>query len=30
MLAEHGFHNVHPLHGGFDAWRKAGYPVEHK
>jgi rhodanese-related sulfurtransferase len=29
-LLEHGFHNVHPLYGGFDAWRKAGYPVDPK
>jgi hypothetical protein len=30
MLLERGFHNVHPLCGGFDAWRKAGYPLERK
>jgi len=29
-LAEHGFHNVHPLYGGLNAWREAGYPVERK
>jgi rhodanese-related sulfurtransferase len=27
-LAERGFHDVHALHGGFDAWVKAGQPVE--
>lgn len=25
-----GFRNVHPLHGGFEAWRHAGNPVEPK
>jgi len=25
-----GFKNVHPLYGGFDAWEKAGYPVDPK
>ena len=25
---EHGFKDVHPLLGGFDAWRAAGLPVE--
>jgi rhodanese-related sulfurtransferase len=29
-LLENGFHNVHPLSGGFDAWRRAGYPLEKK
>jgi len=29
-LMEAGFHNVHPLYGGFDAWKKAGLPVERK
>ena len=24
-----GFHNVHPLSGGLEAWRQAGLPVEH-
>src|SRR5262245_38957622 len=23
-----GFHNVHPLSGGLEAWREAGFPVE--
>ena len=23
-----GFKDVHALHGGFEAWRKAGQPVE--
>jgi rhodanese-related sulfurtransferase len=27
-LASHGFKNVHPLSGGFEAWRKAGFVVE--
>ncbi|MBI4188007.1 MAG: rhodanese-like domain-containing protein [Chloroflexi bacterium] len=30
MLLEYGFENVYPLKGGFDAWLKAGYPVESK
>jgi rhodanese-related sulfurtransferase len=29
-LAAHGFKNVHPLFGGFDAWQKAGLAVEPK
>ena len=29
-LLRRGFLNVHPLIGGFDAWGKAGYPVEPK
>jgi rhodanese-related sulfurtransferase len=29
-LMENGWKNVHPLYGGFDAWRQAGYPVEPK
>jgi 3-mercaptopyruvate sulfurtransferase SseA len=29
-LLEHGWTNVRPLLGGFDAWRKAGYPAEAK
>jgi rhodanese-related sulfurtransferase len=29
-LTEKGWKNVHPLYGGFDAWRQAGYPVEPK
>jgi rhodanese-related sulfurtransferase len=29
-LLEKGWKNVHPLYGGFDAWRQAGYPVEPK
>ena len=27
-LASHGFKNVHPLSGGFEAWRQAGFVVE--
>jgi 3-mercaptopyruvate sulfurtransferase SseA len=30
ILADHGWKNVHPLYGGFDAWVKAGLPVEEK
>ena len=30
ILKEHGFTNVYPLKGGFDAWRKKGYPLEPK
>jgi rhodanese-related sulfurtransferase len=30
VLEEHGFKEVHPLIGGFDAWRKAALPVEPK
>ena len=29
-LAEKGWKNVHPLYGGFDAWQRAGYPVDPK
>jgi rhodanese-related sulfurtransferase len=29
-LMEHGYKNVHPLYGGFDAWVQAGMPVEPK
>jgi len=29
-LMEHGWKNVHPLYGGFDAWMAAGLPVESK
>lgn len=29
-LTRRGFFNAHPLVGGLDAWRKAGYPIEHK
>jgi len=29
-LLDHGFKNVHPLYGGFDAWLKPGHPVEPK
>jgi len=24
------FRNVHPLYGGFDAWKKAGLPLDRK
>jgi 3-mercaptopyruvate sulfurtransferase SseA len=27
---EHGWKNVHPLYGGFDAWKDAGLPVDAK
>jgi membrane protein DedA with SNARE-associated domain/rhodanese-related sulfurtransferase len=27
-LAANGFHNVHPLSGGLEGWRQAGFPVE--
>jgi rhodanese-related sulfurtransferase len=27
-LAERGFRDVHALHGGFEAWIRAGQPVE--
>jgi rhodanese-related sulfurtransferase len=30
ILQEHGFKNVHPLYGGFEAWKQAGNPVEAK
>jgi rhodanese-related sulfurtransferase len=30
MLTEKGYKNVHPLYGGFDAWKSAGGPVEPK
>jgi len=29
-LQQHGWTNVRPLVGGFEAWRKAGYPTEPK
>ena len=29
-LAASGFTDVHPLYGGFAAWRDAGYPLEPK
>jgi rhodanese-related sulfurtransferase len=29
-LMEKGYKNVHPLYGGFDAWKEAGGPVEQK
>jgi 3-mercaptopyruvate sulfurtransferase SseA len=29
-LSENGFKKVRALIGGFDAWEKAGYPVEPK
>jgi len=29
-LSEGGWKNVHPLYGGFDAWLKAGLPVDPK
>jgi len=30
VLEEHGFENVHPLIGGFNAWQDANLPVEPK
>ena len=27
-LSDRGFRDVHALHGGFDAWVRAGPPVE--
>jgi rhodanese-related sulfurtransferase len=30
ILSKQGYTDVHPLLGGFDAWRQAGYPVESK
>jgi rhodanese-related sulfurtransferase len=30
VLMEAGFHNVHPLYGGFDAWKRKDFPVEKK
>jgi rhodanese-related sulfurtransferase len=27
-LIERGFHDVHALHGGFEAWVRSGQPVE--
>jgi len=29
-LMENGYKSVHPLYGGFDAWQKAGLPVDPK
>jgi 3-mercaptopyruvate sulfurtransferase SseA len=29
-LLRHGWTNVRPLIGGFDAWRNTGYPTEAK
>jgi rhodanese-related sulfurtransferase len=29
-LMEHGFKNVHPLYGGYDAWKEAGGVLEPK
>ena len=28
ILIQNGYSNVTPLLGGFEAWMKAGYPVE--
>jgi rhodanese-related sulfurtransferase len=28
LLMARGYKDVHPLHGGFDAWREAGGPLE--
>jgi 3-mercaptopyruvate sulfurtransferase SseA len=30
VLIEHGWKNVHPLYGGFEAWEKAGAETELK
>jgi len=29
-LSDHGYKNVHPLFGGFEAWEKAGLSLEPK
>jgi len=29
-LAARGWKNVHPIHGGFEAWQKAGLPFDSK
>jgi rhodanese-related sulfurtransferase len=29
-LMDLGYKNLHPLYGGFDAWKQAGGPVEPK
>lgn len=29
-LLKAGFHNVHPLYGGFDSWKHKGLPLERK
>jgi len=29
-LSQRGYKNVHPLFGGFEAWKKAGLPLEPK
>jgi rhodanese-related sulfurtransferase len=28
LLFDRGYHRVRPLLGGFDAWVKAGFPIE--
>jgi hypothetical protein len=30
MLLDEGWRDVHPLEGGFDTWRRAGYAIEPK
>jgi rhodanese-related sulfurtransferase len=30
QLMQQGWKNVHPLYGGFDAWQRAGLPVDAK
>jgi len=30
LLKRQGITRVHPLLGGFDAWRERGYPLEEK
>jgi rhodanese-related sulfurtransferase len=30
QLMQWGFRDVHALHGGFDAWKRAGCTLEHK
>jgi rhodanese-related sulfurtransferase len=29
-MTQRGYRNVYPLYGGFDAWRRAGFPLEQK
>jgi len=29
-MTQRGYRNVYPLYGGFEAWRRAGFPLEQK